>query len=95
MTIIHSDAIQASSSIVAERGRFELPKSLRPCHFSKVVHSTTLPPLHGQITIKGIKTLCSDFDSDVVPASQSHVFARHDNIEIGQLQKHPELTGCF
>jgi len=30
-----------------------------------------------------------------VPASQSHVFARHDNIEIGQLQKHPELTGCF
>ena len=31
----------------AERGRFELPRSFRPCQFSKLVHSTTLPPLQG------------------------------------------------
>gem|GEM_PF-6747897 len=38
--------------LAAERGRFELPRSLRLCHFSKVVHSTTLPPLQrDEITI--------------------------------------------
>src|SRR6185437_7940277 len=31
--------------VLAERGRFELPKSFHPCRFSKPVHSTTLPPL--------------------------------------------------
>src|SRR6516165_8081178 len=35
--------------ILAERGRFELPKLLRACRFSRPVHSTALPPLrsHG------------------------------------------------
>src|SRR6516165_5160201 len=32
--------------ILAERGRFELPKLLRACRFSRPVHSTALPPLH-------------------------------------------------
>src|SRR5207253_103767 len=30
---------------VAERGRFELPKLLRVCRFSRPVQSTALPPL--------------------------------------------------
>jgi hypothetical protein len=34
-----------NSSILAERGRFELPKLLRACRFSRPVHSTALPPL--------------------------------------------------
>ena len=28
--------------------------------------------------LRGIEPLCSDFDSDVVPASQSHVLARQN-----------------
>ncbi len=31
----------------AEGGRFELPRPLRACRFSRPVHSTALPPLQG------------------------------------------------
>ena len=34
-----------SSHVVAERGRFELPRRLPPCRFSRAVPSTTQPPL--------------------------------------------------
>ncbi len=34
-----------SRMVMAERGRFELPKLLRACRFSRPVHSTALPPL--------------------------------------------------
>ena len=36
-----------SKSLVAERGRFELPIPLRVCRISSAVQSTTLPPLRG------------------------------------------------
>ena len=32
--------------------------------------------------LRGIEPLCSDFDSDVVPASQSHVLARQNKTEL-------------
>jgi hypothetical protein len=38
--------INLARTVIAERGGFEPPMGLLPCHLSKVVHSTALPSLH-------------------------------------------------
>ena len=42
---ISPEGLKLTLVFVAERGRFELPKLLRACRFSRPVHSTALPPL--------------------------------------------------
>src|SRR5579863_7573331 len=37
---------------LAERVRFELTRAVRPCRFSRPVHSTALPPLRSPIAIE-------------------------------------------
>ena len=57
-----SPSARSPCSLAAERGRFELPRSLRPWHFSKVLHSTTLPPLREEYL-----TIFCEFIKKMIP----------------------------